>query len=110
VGNLGGLSSVRNDLCRDQIECVIGETMKIHFVDQSTLPQGLHADALVGYKYTPYAVEEMEIVPRKDDTVILHGRREPIAFPKEFHTVWAVYFYVEHGIDKIVSVGYRHVL
>jgi hypothetical protein len=52
----------------------------------------------------------MEIVPRKDDTVILHGRRDPIAFPKEFHTVWAVYFYVDHGIERIVSVGYRHIL
>jgi len=84
--------------------------MKIHFVDQATLPQGLHADALIGHKCEYYAEEDMDIVPRKDDVIILHGRRDPIAFPKEFHTVWAVYFYVDHGVNRIVSVGYRHII
>jgi len=83
--------------------------MKIHFVDQSTLPQGLYADNLS--KTTPYAIEEMEIIPRKDDIIVLHGRREPIAFPKEYHTVWSVFLFVDHGeIIKVVSVGHRHIV
>jgi len=73
------------------------ETHKIHFVDQSTLPEGLYADSLPEAKV--YAELLMEVVPRKDDVVIFNG---------EFHTVWGVYFYVRGGIDKIVSVGYRH--
>lgn len=85
--------------------------MKIHFVDQSTMPKGQHAsDALA--RTTSYAIEEMSFLPRKDDTIVLQSRPEPFASPKEYHTVWAIYIILGGygGVEKIISVGHRHIL
>ena len=81
--------------------------MRIHFIDVSKLPAGQWPSFNTGMAY---ASEEMEFVPRKDDCVVLYSPRQPIAFPKEQHTVWNIYIHVDHGIKEIFSVGYRHIL
>ena len=81
--------------------------MKIHFIDVSKLPAGQWPEFNTGMAY---AVEEMDLVPRKDDCVVLYSPRQPISFPKEHHTVWNVYIHVDHGIREIYSVGHRFIL
>jgi hypothetical protein len=81
--------------------------MKIHLIDVSKLPAGAWPAFNTGMAY---ATEEMDILPRKDDTIVLYSPRQPISFPKENHTVWSVWIHVDHGVREIYSVGYRYIL
>jgi hypothetical protein len=82
-------------------------TYKIEFIDQSTLPQGLWAENLSNAEV--YTTMSMEVIPRKDDVIVIQ-HREGNRMLEEYHTVWGIVFLVGPvaGIRRIFSIGHRH--